>query len=288
METPSLAVSCRLAEGLLPKYCSRCAWPGIAVHLYRGGDLSGHPMFSPEAWFMLVVRKGHGRLFQRREGVVLDNLVTAGSVVFLDAGAKQIWSGTLPECVTLSIQAGERDLGAHGEMDLLETALGQDPFVSQLAALLASDMSCANHVPNGTVWTSTRRALVAHVWRRYSKSTSPEPNANSISGPKLTHVIDFVGTHLDVGISLDQMAAVAGMGRFHFSRMFKAAVGLTPMAFVERARIERAKTLIGEGRHSLAEIGLKVGFKDKSHFTRRFRRHTGLSPKEFMRQFNSI
>ncbi|MEP9369705.1 AraC family transcriptional regulator [Xanthobacter sp. VNH20] len=199
---------------------------------------------------------------------------------------KQIWSGTLPECVTLSIQAGESDHGDHGEMDLLETALGQDSFVSQLAALLASDMSCANHVPNGTVWTSARRALVAHVWRRYSKSTSPEPNTNSISGPKLTHVIDFVGAHLDEGISLDQMAAVAGMGRFHFSRMFKAAVGLTPMAFVERARIERAKTLIGEGRLSLAEIGSKVGFEDKSHFTRRFRRHTGLSPREFLKKID--
>ena len=74
------------------------------------------------------------------------------------------------------------------------------------------------------------------------------------------------------------------MSRFHFSRVFKQHLGLSPARYVERVRIEQAKALIVSAEMSLAHIAQAVGFADQSHFSRRFRFHEGRSPAQFARE----
>ena len=80
------------------------------------------------------------------------------------------------------------------------------------------------------------------------------------------------------------MAGAAGLSRFHFGRIFKRQVGLSPARFVEHARIEQAKRLIADGRMPLAGVAQAVGFADQSHFTRRFRAQEGCTPAQFARE----
>ncbi|WP_170937253.1 MULTISPECIES: helix-turn-helix transcriptional regulator [Rhodomicrobium] len=97
----------------------------------------------------------------------------------------------------------------------------------------------------------------------------------------LGRVIGFIADEMGNGIALSDLAAIAGVSRFHFIRLFKASTGLTPMAYLERARIARAQEMMGRGGLSLSQIALMVGFADQSHFTRRFRRHAGCTPSVF-------
>lgn len=114
------------------------------------------------------------------------------------------------------------------------------------------------------------------------------PNASSNSGLLSCFVLRrleaFVQGNLYRSIALAELAAVAGISRFHFCRLFKRRTGLTPMAFVERLRIERAKQLMRDTRLGLAEVALLAGFADQSHFTHRFRRRVGVTPAAFARQ----
>jgi AraC family transcriptional regulator len=86
-------------------------------------------------------------------------------------------------------------------------------------------------------------------------------------------------------IGLGELAAIAHVSRFHFTRLFKRSTGLTPMAYVERSRIRQAQDLLRMAELPLSEVALVVGFADQSHFTRRFHRHVGCTPAAFARAY---
>ena len=81
-------------------------------------------------------------------------------------------------------------------------------------------------------------------------------------------------------LSLDEMAAEAGMSRYHLVRAFKQALGLTPHAWQLDLRIQRARRLLDEGL-SLAEVALHLGFSDQSHFQRAFKQRVAATPGEY-------
>jgi len=97
-----------------------------------------------------------------------------------------------------------------------------------------------------------------------------------------TRVTDYVEEHLADNVLLSQLAEVARLSPFHFSRAFKQSFGLPPLRYVTGRRIERAKSLLA-GDISVTQVGLAVGFGETSSFTTAFRRHTGVTPTAFRR-----
>lgn len=78
-------------------------------------------------------------------------------------------------------------------------------------------------------------------------------------------------------LSVDDLAAEAGMNRFHLIRAFRGHTGLTPHAYLVQQRILKARRMIMRGT-PLAETALACGFADQSHLTRQFVRTFGLTP----------
>lgn len=70
-----------------------------------------------------------------------------------------------------------------------------------------------------------------------------------------------------------------------FNRRFKRATGLTPVAYVQQLRIDRAKTLLESSDTSVDQVGWRVGYEDSAHFRRLFKRITTLRPSEYRRKF---
>jgi AraC family transcriptional regulator len=94
----------------------------------------------------------------------------------------------------------------------------------------------------------------------------------------------FIDENLGAELSLGDLAEVAGCSAQHLSRVFRRTFGLTPHQYLIRARIDRAKSLLRDGRLSLAEIATACGFADQSHFTSRFTKTTGMSPGRYRSQ----
>lgn len=67
----------------------------------------------------------------------------------------------------------------------------------------------------------------------------------------------------------------------HFSRAFRASLGMSPYRYFNKRRITRAKELLLDPGRSLTDIGLSLGFSSHSHFTDTFRKITGLTPSQF-------
>jgi len=95
---------------------------------------------------------------------------------------------------------------------------------------------------------------------------------------RIRRALVFIGEcHADP-LSLDAIARVAGMSRYHFGRLFEAQVGKSPYRHVIDVRVERAAALLRTGRVSVTEAAITVGFNDGSRFARAFRARLGITP----------
>lgn len=78
-------------------------------------------------------------------------------------------------------------------------------------------------------------------------------------------------------------AAAAGLSPWHYLRLFRAALGVTPHQYLLRCRLRRAARLLAESEDSVTDVAYDAGFADLSNFVRSFRRAAGMSPRAFRR-----
>jgi AraC-like DNA-binding protein len=94
-------------------------------------------------------------------------------------------------------------------------------------------------------------------------------------------VREYCDVHLAEKITLEELAAICNLERFHFLKLFKQTVGMTPHAWVVRLRLERACVLLSHTDRSLTQVAQQVGFYDQSHFSRAFRQAFGVAPSKY-------
>lgn len=105
-----------------------------------------------------------------------------------------------------------------------------------------------------------------------------------ISRVRLRRVLDYVAANSHLDIQLDDLAEVAGMSRFHFARLFRLAMGVTPHRYLIDQRLQQAKVLLRLDARTVSEIAVETGFANAGHFARSFRRYVGASPTAWKRQ----
>lgn len=82
-------------------------------------------------------------------------------------------------------------------------------------------------------------------------------------------------------IGVDDMARVANMSRFHFSRVFEKARGTPPGRYLARLRLEEAMRLVSAGGTTVKEVAHRCGYGDANYFCKVFRKSFGVSPGSF-------
>ena len=117
--------------------------------------------------------------------------------------------------------------------------------------------------------------------------TAPHPTStDSDSDGRATPYVARARAHLDENwirnVSLDELATVAGVSKFHLARRFTEAVGLPPHTYQNQVRVNRAKEMLREGI-SVQDAAVRTGFSDASHLCRHFKRFTGTTPGRFAR-----
>ena len=82
-------------------------------------------------------------------------------------------------------------------------------------------------------------------------------------------------------LELKEMAAIAGMSKYHFLRVFRRLTGVTPHRYLISVRLRRAALALASSQLPVVEIALDAGFGDLSTFNRRFRTTFGLTPTQY-------
>jgi AraC family transcriptional regulator len=89
----------------------------------------------------------------------------------------------------------------------------------------------------------------------------------------------FIESHLADALTLDEIAGVAGISRFHMVRAFAAATGLSVMRYVRARRLSEAARALAAGAPDILKLALDADYGSHEAFTRAFRDHFGMTPE---------
>jgi AraC family transcriptional regulator len=106
-------------------------------------------------------------------------------------------------------------------------------------------------------------------------------NGNARDRRRAVEAALWIDAHASEEIDLDAAARQAGLSPFHFLRLFRNVLGVTPHQYLVRARLRRAANLLVEKDRAITDIAFDVGFGDLSNFVRSFHRAAGVSPRAF-------
>lgn len=156
--------------------------------------------------------------------------------------------------------------GVTAGMDLA-LALVEDDVGSDVALAVARQLVMFVHRPGGQSQFSAQLA---------SQLAEREP---------LRDLQAFIADHPTADLTVSRLAARVAMSPRNFARAFAAEVGVTPAAFVERARVEVARRLLETTRDDVEAVAARAGFGRVETLRRAFHRGLGVSPNEYRRRF---
>jgi AraC family transcriptional regulator len=189
----------------------------------------------------------------------------------------------------------EEVLGVDGDRIELVPRLGfADGLMEQLALTLQAAARRDDGAGDGLYADHVIRLMALHLVRNHAArpfrrgrsvpvSAPSAPTARARRPDRMQHVRDLIESALDEDLSLERLAAEAGVGTHAFSAAFVRAHGLPPHRYVVERRVERAKRLLRESDLPVAAIAVQTGFSSQSHLASVFKRTVGLTPGEYQR-----
>jgi len=102
----------------------------------------------------------------------------------------------------------------------------------------------------------------------------------------ITTVVEYIQANYPLPITIDDMIQDIPISKYHFIRCFRRVMGVTPYSYLTNYRINMSKILLRSTDQSIAEISEACGFLDTSNFISQFKRHTGVRPTHYRRDFS--
>lgn len=143
-----------------------------------------------------------------------------------------------------------------------ETMVGRAQIMTALSEQLAVSLVRYHHLPS-----------VSPVQHLHSSLNTQQQ--------RFADVVAYMSENIEEKITIDQMAQIALMNRFHFIRSFKSAFGNSPYDYLTGLRISRAKQMLSNTQLSANDIGSNCGYSSASRFSAAFKMITGMTPSAY-------
>ncbi len=153
-----------------------------------------------------------------------------------------------------------------------------DPVVHHLGQTLLTTLEEPHHAPK-IFLDHVLQAINCHFVCSYGGVRISDPQfRGGLSSLQMRRATEFLETHLDGNIDLQQVAEVCDLSLSHFARAFKQTFRRPPYRWLIERRVDRARDLMTNSRLPLADIAIQSGFADQSALNRSFKRVHGVSP----------
>jgi AraC family transcriptional regulator len=284
--------------GLLLSSADR-GWSGLSAELRsHSRGIVARKSTQPHTEICVDIR-GNGSVVTRRGGGMLHQTVAERGTIWLSPAAFQVdfvdLSDPVHEILHIYLPSSHFSPNSLG-VDVDKSVLGslrfesgfQDPLVAGIAYALVSELR--TQTSGGRLLAETLASTLAA--RLVQNHVSPSPaqafpriTQEGLDRRRLSRVLDCIEANVEGNLTLDHLASIACLSRFHFARAFKAAMGQSPHRYVSAKRFERARALLIRGDQPLVDIALALNFSCQANFTRAFRQVTGQAPGQFRRSF---
>ncbi|MTI81103.1 MAG: helix-turn-helix domain-containing protein [Firmicutes bacterium] len=102
---------------------------------------------------------------------------------------------------------------------------------------------------------------------------------------EIERIVEYMYQHFGEKLTITALAKMVKMSESHFIRIFKKETGQSPMDFLMRVRINKAKKLLRSRSKNITEVSLQCGFSSTSHFSSSFTKHTGITPSNYQKSY---
>jgi AraC family transcriptional regulator len=165
----------------------------------------------------------------------------------------------------------------------------KDSLLAEIAYAIVSELrtetSAGRLLAEALASTLAARLVQNHVGPSPARAF-PRINPEGLDRRRLSRVLNYIDANLEGDLTVDRLASIACLSRFHFARAFKAAVGQSTHRYVSMRRLDHAKALLIHGDQPLVDVALTLKFSCQANFTRAFRLVTGQTPGQYRRNFS--
>jgi AraC family transcriptional regulator len=229
---------------------------------------------------------------QKQDGKTHTGLYRQGDMLITPANTPLFvrWVGD-ENCLQIQLSASflkrvsEETLGKDGDrLTLVPTFQCRNQQLEAIATLLMAEAQQGQ--PSGALYLdSLANVLAVQLLRHHGTTLAQLPRyEGGLPTYQLNQVLDYIDAGLAKEIKLSDLAGLLGMSPFHFGRMFKQSIGISPHQYVIQQRIERAKCLLKDSDQAIIDIALECGFTSHSHLSKQFRKVMGMTPRNFRGQ----
>ncbi|GAA4317401.1 hypothetical protein GCM10023149_14940 [Mucilaginibacter gynuensis] len=108
------------------------------------------------------------------------------------------------------------------------------------------------------------------------------------SGSRFAYVLEYIRVHLSDKLNIDALSQMAFMSKASFFRAFKHELGISPVDYIIKERIQLAKQLMNNPNNSISEACFKAGFNNLNYFSRAFKKVEGITPSLFKARYRAV
>ncbi len=130
----------------------------------------------------------------------------------------------------------------------------------------------------------TLQELLVRLMQTQARQLIFRDYARHLTSHRFAAVVQYIKQHLAENLSVDKLSALACMSKATFFRVFKREFGLTPIEYIIRERLGEAKRLLRQPLTNVADVCLRAGFNNLSHFQSLFKKYEGLTPGAYKKQ----
>ncbi|MEQ8294734.1 MAG: AraC family transcriptional regulator [Roseovarius sp.] len=281
--------------GLLATSESR-SWNGIAAELraHPAGEIPDICAQQTEITFAVHGSAG-GSVQRRGNGQLQITPSRTGTIWLCPSGIQEDHiriTENIPEVLHVYLPPSQLDIRSESTSHRPEFGEAfyraglEDEFVRQICLRIVAELR--EETSGGALLMEhLAMALTAHLFDlsdRASRSAPRSPETGALDRRRLRRVCDYIETHWDSELSIADLASVACLSRYHFSRAFTAATGETPGRYIGRRRLEHAAELLRRTDISLTDIAALCCFSSQTAFAKAFRRRFQQTPGAFRRR----
>lgn len=247
------------------------------------GPADGPPCIEVHANHSLsLVRKGN--FGYHPEGASFD--LVAGSFLVGRPGCEYVAThehGYGDECLSFHFSPEVVDSLDGGVSAWRLGAVPPLPELVVLAQLAQAVLAGTGGVGADEVGLILAATFASSVAGRRREARPPPVVPNASDRRRAVRAAQWIDAHAREDVGLDDAAREAGLGRYHFLRVFSRVIGVTPHQYLVRSRLRHAARLLAEDGMPITDVAYDVGFGDLSNFVRTFHRAAGASPRAFRR-----